>query len=439
MAQNDWRTTTVGALCDAGILRTQTGPFGSQLHSHDYVAKGIPVVATEGIARRHLRTTGMPEVSQGTAARLSRHRLQAGDIVFARRGAQATGLSAIVTADQEGWLCGTGAIVLRTLTAEIDPEYLSFYLSEASSMQWLKQHAVGAVMPNLNEGVIRQIPLKLPTLAEQRAIAEVLGALDNKIELNRQMNATLEAMARSLFLSWFVDFDPVRAKMDGRGPVWMDAETAPLFPDSFEDSQLGPIPIGWQIRSLDEIAHFLNGLALQKYPPINSETLPVIKIAQLRKGDVTGADRCDRNIPKNYVVGDGDVLFSWSGSLEVELWCGGEGALNQHLFKVTSNDFPKWFYYLWTLQHLKEFRLIAAGKATTMGHIQRSHLAAAKVLVPPRRLLDAMTRLVSPLVDKFIANRIEARTLAKLRDTLLPRLLTGELRVVYAGDPSAAV
>ncbi|MBL9154729.1 MAG: restriction endonuclease subunit S [Verrucomicrobiales bacterium] len=287
----------------------------------------------------------------------------------------------------------------------------------------------GTTQPLITQTAVKALPMLLPPLAEQKSIAAVLGALDDKIELNRRMNATLEAMARALFQSWFVDFDPVRAKLDGRPPAALDPATAALFPDSFQDSSLGPIPKGWEVRSLDKTAHYLNGLALQKYPPGDGPTLPVIKIAQLRKGDSTGADRCNTELPPNYIVQDGDVLFSWSGSLEVELWCGGPGALNQHLFKVTSPEFPKWFYYLWTLYHLDEFRLIAADKATTMGHIQRGHLTAANVLIPPLQLLDAMTRTMAPLIDQLIANRIQSRTLATLRDTLLPKLLSGELSV----------
>ncbi|NQT18305.1 MAG: restriction endonuclease subunit S, partial [Planctomycetes bacterium] len=260
-----------------------------------------------------------------------------------------------------------------------------------------------------------------------------------------------------LFQSWFVDFDPVRRNLDlsahsaqaGRAtngqpkiPPLAEASAAnfqspeldALFPDSFQDSKVGHIPKGWEVRSLDKTAHYLNGLALQKYPPGDGPTLPVIKIAQLRKGDSIGADRCNTDLPSQYIVQDGDVLFSWSGSLEVELWCGGPGALNQHLFKVTSPEFPKWFYYLWTLYHLDEFRLIAADKATTMGHIQRGHLTAAKVLIPPRQLLDAMTRTMAPLIDQLIANRIQSRTLATLRDTLLPKLLSGELSVASIGE-----
>ena len=155
----------------------------------------------------------------------------------------------------------------------------------------------------------------------------------------------------------------------------------------------------------------------------------MIKIAQLRKGDSQGADRCSTDVPPEFVITDGDMLFSWSGSLEVELWCGGTGALNQHLFKVTSDAFPKWYYFLWTRHHLDDFRRTAASKATTMGHIQRKHLSAAKVLVPPPALLEAMTPRMEPLIDKLVANRIQSCTLATLRDTLLPKLLSGELSV----------
>jgi len=183
------------------------------------------------------------------------------------------------------------------------------------------------------------------------------------------------------------------------------------------------------VSGLDEIAMYLNGLALQKYPSDDGGSLPVIKIAQLRAGHTDGADRASVDIPPAYVVEDGDVLFSWSGSLEVEIWCGGRGALNQHLFKLTSGRFPKWFYFLWTRHHLPDFRGIAAGKATTMGHIQRGHLSAARALVPPPRLVEAMSAHFEPLLDNLIARRLQSRTLAALRDALLPKLIAGELRV----------
>jgi type I restriction enzyme S subunit len=309
-----------------------------------------------------------------------------------------------------------------------DPRFAYYFLKALD----FDRYNSGSAQPSLNRNFIYPIPICVPEPDEQKSIAHILGTLDDKIELNRRMNATLEAMARALFQNWFVDFDPVRAKLDGRKPAGLDAATAALFPAHFQDSTLGHIPQGWEVRSLDQIAHFLNGLALQKYPPSDGETLPVIKIAQLRKGDSAGADRCNTELAPQYIVEDGDVLFSWSGSLEVELWCGGQGALNQHLFKVTSPAFPKWFYYLWTLYHLDEFRLIAAGKATTMGHIQRGHLTAAKALVPLPDLLKAMTHIMAPLIDQIIANRTQSSTLATLRDALLPKLLSGEVSAVKA-------
>lgn len=319
--------------------------------------------------------------------------------------------------------------VLIKRGSELDRGFLFYLLRTAEYRNEVLASATGTTVKHTSPGRILAYKASIPPLPEQKAIAAVLGALDDKIELNRRMNATLEAMARALFQSWFVDFDPVRAKLDGRPPAALDPATAALFPEHLEETALGHTPQGWEVRSLDKTAHYLNGLALQKFPPGDGPTLPVIKIAQLRKGDSIGADRCNTDLPPNFIVQDGDVLFSWSGSLEVELWCGGPGALNQHLFKVDSPEFPKWFYYLWTLYHLDEFRLIAADKATTMGHIQRGHLTAAKVLIPPRPLLDAMTRTMSPLIDQLIANRIQSRTLANLRDTLLPKLLSGELSV----------
>ncbi len=380
---------------------------------------------------------GIARITVEDAKRLNRYLVHPGDIVYSRRGDVER--RALIRDAEDGWLCGTGCLRVRFGEGYIDPKFASCYLGDARVREWVVRHAHGATMPNLNTGILSALPFVVPPLEEQRAIAHILGTLDDKIELNRRMNETLEAMACALFKSWFVDFDRVRAKLDGRKPAGLDAATAALFPEHFQDSPLGPIPQGWEVRSLDQIAHFLNGLALQKYPLGDGATLPVIKIAQLRKGDSEGADRCNTELAQEYIVEDGDVLFSWSGSLEVELWCGGRGALNQHLFKVTSSEFTKWFYYLWTLYHLDEFRLIAAGKATTMGHIQRGHLTAAKVLVPPSALLKAMTHIMAPLIDQIIANRAQSRTLATIRDALLPKLLSGELSVANVEEEVASV
>jgi type I restriction enzyme S subunit len=183
------------------------------------------------------------------------------------------------------------------------------------------------------------------------------------------------------------------------------------------------------VRSLEEIAHFRNGLALQRYPPKSGGSLPVIKIAQLRSGNADGADAASADLSPDFIVEDGDVLFSWSGTLECTLWAGGKGALNQHLFKVTSTDYPKWLYYLWIHQHLEDFRHIAAGKATTMGHIQRHHLSDAKVVLPPPALQELLDPVIGPLIEGQWLRRVQSRVLSGFRDTLLPKLVSGELRI----------
>ncbi len=310
------------------------------------------------------------------------------------------------------------------------------YLFRSLRQQIQNEHVgTGSVQDNINLQTFDRLVLNVPAVKEQRAITHILGTLDDKIELNRKQNATLEEMARDLFKAWFVDFEPVRAKMEGR---WQRGESLPglpahlydLFPDRLVESELGEIPEGWEMRSLDSIANYLNGLALQKFPPESEdEFLPVIKIAQLHAGNTNGADKASTKIKPEYVVVDGDVLFSWSGSLEVEVWNGGRGALNQHLFKVTSDTVPKWFYFFATRHHLQNFRAIAADKATTMGHIQRKHLTDARIAVAPPESMKKFDTVIASQFDQLVSNAQQSRSLTQLRDTLLPKLISGELRI----------
>ncbi len=311
-----------------------------------------------------------------------------------------------------------------------DPRFAYYFLKSIN----FAGYNSGSAQPSLNRNFIYPIEIRVPTPEVQREIARFLGAIDDKIELNRRMNGTLEAMARAIFQSWFIDFDPVHAKASGESSdsicqrLGMTPELLAHFPETFGESPLGAIPVGWTICALDEIAEYLNGLALQKFPAVEGDDwLPVIKIAQLRAGHTHTADKASTQVPPAYVVENGDVLFSWSGSLEVDIWCGGRGALNQHLFKVTSETYPKWFYFMWTKHHLNTFRDIAANKATTMGHIQRKHLTEATVLCPPHEVIGEMTKVMAPLIDMTISCRLESARLAQLRDVLLPELLSGNI------------
>ena len=332
----------------------------------------------------------------------------------------------VAVVDRDG-LCINQSVALIRPNDRISADFLKYLLFSPHYQKVMEGDSDGSTIKHIYITRVDKMQVAVPPMEEQKRILTVVKSIDDRITLLRETNTTLEAIAQALFKSWFVDFDPVHAKMQGRAPEGMDEATAALFPDSFEDSELGPVPKGWHVKSLDAVASFLNGLALQKFPPTGDNDLAVIKIAQLRKGDTVGADLASRSIKPEYVVKNGDVLFSWSGSLEVEIWCGGEGALNQHLFKVTSGAFPKWFYFLWARHHLEHFRQVAASKATTMGHIQRAHLTGAKVLVPGAKVLHAANSVLEPILNRLIENSLQAFNLAALRDTLLPRLISGQI------------
>jgi type I restriction enzyme, S subunit len=326
--------------------------------------------------------------------------------------------------------CSNDVLVLRPKGERLLPRYLYCIVSSKSFIAHTVATSKGAKMPRGDTSAMLQYECYLPSIAEQSTIASILGALDDKIDLNRRMNETLEAMARAIFKSWFVDFDPVRAKAEGKQPFGMDADTAALFPDRLVDSEIGPIPEGWEVRSLDQVADYINGAACQKYKAEPGEgSLPVLKIREINQGVTAQTDRASVDIPDKHRATDGDVLFSWSGTLICKIWTGGEGFVNQHVFKVSSTDYPRWFFLYWTKHHLDEFRRIAADKATTMGHIKRSHLSSAKTVVPNNDLLQAGTRAIGQLDDLRVSNNLESRTLAELRDLLLPKLLSGEIRV----------
>lgn len=349
-----------------------------------------------------------------------------GDILFVCKGSP--GRTSLVP-DPVDFCIAQDMVAVRADSSKVYPAFLFAALRSSVVQDQIANMHVGTMIPHFKKGDFDKLMIPMPERSTQVWIGDCNLDISERITLLRETNQTLEAIAQAIFKSWFVDFDPVRAKMEGRQPVGMDEETAALFPDELVESELGLIPKGWEVQGLDQIAGFLNGLALQKFPPMGIDDLPVIKIAQLRKGDTTGADKASRAIKPEYIVRDGDVLFSWSGSLEVEIWCGGEGALNQHLFKVTSQKFARWFYFLWARKHLVHFRQIAASKATTMGHIQRSHLSDAKVVVPSVQVLAIADSIFMPIIDQITANTLEAKTLAELRDTLLPRLISGKLRV----------
>ena len=301
--------------------------------------------------------------------------------------------------------------VIETLNNLCDIKFL-FYSLKMCLFRF-KHMSQGTSTKFLTAVILNNFEISLPSFEEQQKIASILSSLDDKIEVNRRINEQLEELAQALFKSWFVDFEPFK---DG----------------DFVESELGMIPKGWTTISLSKMADYLNGLAMQKFRPLQGEKgLPVLKIKEL------GQDSCNETselcspslVNEKYIVNDGDVIFSWSGTLLVKIWCGGVCGLNQHLFKVTSEKYPKWFIYLWTKYHLDRFIRIAKDKAVTMGHIKRGELDTSFAIVPNEEKMKEIDGLMAPLIEKIIANNIEIRHLTTLRDTLLPKLMSGEIEV----------
>ena len=282
---------------------------------------------------------------------------------------------------------------------KVDPYYLYAVIRDKHFRELMKNYIGGSSQPTIPMKTIRILEIPLPDLSIQKKIGGVIRVLDEKCRNNRKINENLLQQAHNIFAKEFLMLDT--------------------------------IPNGWQESSLLGIADYLNGLAMQKYRPKGDEQgLPVLKIKELRQGSCdSNSELCSPSIKPEYIVHDGDVIFSWSGSLLVDLWCGGTCGLNQHLFKVTSSTYDKWFYYAWTNHYLQKFVAIAADMATTMGHIKRKELEKAKVLIPSKSDYNRIGSLLAPLYDLVVTNRVENRKLSALRDELLPQFMSGQLDV----------
>lgn len=266
-----------------------------------------------------------------------------------------------------------------------DPLFVYYYLKTMD----LGRYATGTTVPTLNRNHLDQIKVNIPDLAQQREIANKLNLFDEKISMLNDINDNLLDLSMTHFEHWL--------------------ETT---------SSTNNV-------SLDEVATYKNGLAMQKFEPEDgADSLPVLKIRELNQGFTdSSSNRARTDIDESVKVYDGDVIFSWSGTLLVDIWTGGSAGLNQHLFKVTSTAYPKWFYYMWTRYHLRQFQQIAAGKATTMGHIKRGDLKAANVIIPTDSEFTQLETLLKPVVDTYIENGVEIKNLQTIRDQLLQKLL----------------
>ena len=360
------------------------------------VPDGVPVIKVNNLISGLKSPSELDTTARENEAKYSRTRLHGGELIVSVVGT--IGKTAIVPKSFAG--CNlVRATALIDIEDELMSKWVKYYFDSPCGQSYIEQNLNTTVQPTLNIKSLVEMPIPIRDTTEMKKNVLLLSAVDEKIEVNRQINDNLYAQAKAIFDNHFINIDA--------------------------------IPAGWRKGNLLDIANYLNGLAMQKFRPQGNEIgLPVLKIKELRQGSCDdSSELCSLRIKPEYIIHDGDVIFSWSGSLLVDIWCGGTCGLNQHLFKVTSDIYDKWFYYLWTAHHLARFIAIAADKATTMGHIKREELAKAEVLIPCEEDYTSLTSIMQPIFELIISNRIEARKLAALRDELLPKLMSGEIDV----------
>ena len=325
-------------------------------------------------------------------------------------------------------LCSTEFLPLVINEDLIDYQYCYYLLASDYLTNYLcgiNSNTSGS-HKRINPDILLSVDVALPTLNEQKRIGSMLANLDRKIEINRAINHNLEAIAKQLYDYWFVQFDFPNTegkpyKSSGGKMVW-------------NEKLKREIPEEWHCGNLFEIATFTNGLACQKFRPKDGEVpLPVIKIREMHDGISSDTEEVSPNIPESVKVYNGDVLFSWSASLEVMLWACGLGGLNQHIFKVTSsNDFPKSFYYFQLLNYVDVFKKMAEARKTTMGHITQDHLQQSTIAIPDNKdIVDKFEKRISPIFAQMVKLQEEIQQLSKQRDELLPLLMNGQASVSY--------
>ena len=328
-------------------------------------------------------------------------------------------LQKIWFADYEG-AASADVLVFRSINGH-SPQYLYAVLLQDAFYEWVMLGTKGSRMPRGNKDQIMRFPITDIGEQEQQ-VGSLVENISNKISLNKQINQNLEALARQLYDYWFVQFD----FPNEQGRPYRSSGGAMKY-----DTQLKTeIPIDWHCGNLFEIAKFTNGLAYQNHrPKAGEQTLPVVKIREMRDGFTNDTEFVTPNIPENVKVYNGDVLFSWSASLEVMLWAYGNGGLNQHIFKVTSaNKFPRSFYYYQLLNYVSVFKQIAEARKTTMGHITQDHLQQSTIAIPDNvEIANKLEKRIAPIFETIINNQVEISNLIKQRDELLPLLMNGQV------------
>lgn len=407
----EWKEYKISEVID----EISMGPFGSNIKVDNFIDSGVPVLNGSNLQGYKLNEDSFNYVSQEKADSLGKANAHRGDVVITHRGTLGQIVYIPENSKYEQYVISQSQFRLKLKKELIRPDFFVYFFHTRLGQHRILMNASQVGVPALARptSTFKEVNVPVPPMKAQNKVMDILKSLDDKIEVNRKINDNLEQQAQALFKSWFVDFEPFKDQ-------------------PFVESELGRIPQGCEVKSLSGIADYINGLAMQKFRPIEGEKgLPVLKIKELGQGICDDkSELCSPSlIGDKYIIKNGDIIFSWSGTLMVKVWCGGKCGLNQHLFVVVPNGYPKWFVYQWTKHHLDNFIRIAKDKAVTMGHIKRGELDKAKVVIPNDEILAKIDAFMHPIFESIINNEQESRRLAELRDALLPKLMSGEIKV----------
>lgn len=424
MSCSGWKEVKLGDIADV-----QTGPFGSQLHNSDYVDKGTPIITVEHLGERKLSHNSMPFVCEEDRVRLHKYGLMIGDLVFSRVGS--VDRCSLISKGEDGWLFSGRCLRVRPHVSVLYPQYLYYYFCLENIKEYIRSIAVGATMPSINTKILSEVQITVPQIKVQKAIADTLSCLDDKIELNNRINKNLEEMAQAIFKSWFEDFEPFQ---DG----------------GVEDSELGRIPKGWRVGTLDECIDFYNGHPFRSKDLLDCEVQEcyhVFKMGHIKKGGGLNPEGTKSWIEKSnckeiekYVLKVGDLLMCMT-DMKGNVALLGHTALmnisdkyivNQRVGLIrANNDLGINFPYLYILTNSHDFIENLRGRANSgvQVNLSTNEIKASKIKIAPKEVNTKYNEVITPMFDKMFKIVNENQTLTSLRDTLLPKLMSGEIRV----------
>jgi len=420
---SEWRETTLGK-----VAEVQTGPFGSQLKNEQYITGGTPVVTVEHIKDFLIDDFIYPSITDEDKNRLERYILKSGDIVFSRVGS--VDLSAIVKNHQNGWLFSSRMLRVR-VKEELDTNFLSYYLRQSSIRQYINNIAVGSTMPSINTAILKSLPIVYCSFQEQKKIADVLSCLDAKIENLRSQNQTLEKIAQTLFNHWFIDFE---FPNDSGEPYRLSG-------GAMVDSELGDIPVGWYVGVSGEIINLQGGFAFKSEDFQKVGKHGVIKIKNISDSviDINKTDfipdsiACNTN--RKFKISSGDILIAMTGAEVAKIGVIPKTEkslfLNQRvgLFEEKIKGGKLFIYYLFTRQEYQKLLSDRGSGSSAQPNISASDIEAINIVIPVADVLGRFEKTINCLFEKRCENLLQIQTLTKTRDTLLPKLMSGQIRV----------